>query len=143
MDAIVTSIKALIRIALAYVAASFAASLGIFLIAGLMTIGQPLMEGVTWTEDIVNQAGYLPVFAAMAGILAAPIALVAILVSEIRKITGLWFFLLAGAAAGIPVLFRGDQMTMMRAIEDYVTLGPIGAAAGATFWLVRHRRWPI
>lgn len=138
-----TSIKALIRIALAYVAASFAASLGIFLIAGLMTIGQPLMEGVTWTEDIVNQAGYLPVFAAMAGILAAPIALVAILVSEIRKITGLWFFLLAGAAAGIPVLFRGDQMTMMRAIEDYVTLGPIGAAAGATFWLVRHRRWPI
>lgn len=138
-----TSIKALIRIALAYVAASFAASLGIFLIAGLMTIGQPLMEGVTWTEDIVNQAGYLPVFAAMAGILAAPVALVAILVSEIRKITGLWFFLLAGAAAGIPVLFRGDQMTMMRAIEDYVTLGPIGAAAGATFWLVRHRRWPI
>lgn len=138
-----TSIKALIRIALAYVAASFAASLGIFLIAGLMTIGQPLMEGVTWTEDIMNQAGYLPVFAAMAGILAAPIALVAILVSEIRKITGLWFFLLAGAAAGISVLFRGDQMTMMRAIEDYVTLGPIGAAAGAAFWLVRHRKWPI
>ncbi len=108
-----------------------------------MTIGQPLMEGVTWGEDIANQAGYLPVFAAMTGILAAPVALVAILVSEIRKITRLWFFLFAGAAAGIPVLFRGDQITVMRAIENYATLGPIGAAAGAAFWLVRHRKWPI
>lgn len=138
-----TIIKALIRIALAYFAASLTSSLGIFLVASLMTIGQPLMEGVTWGEDIVNQVGYLPVFPAMAGILAAPVALVAIVVSEIRKITGLWFFLLAGAAAGIPVLFRGDQITAMRALEDFVTLGPIGAAAGAAFWLVRHRKWPI
>ncbi|GAB5483377.1 MAG: hypothetical protein Pars92KO_31340 [Parasphingorhabdus sp.] len=143
MAAIMTSIKVLIRIAFAYFAACLAASLGIFLISSIMTIGQPLMEGVTWGEDIANQAGYLPVFAAMAGILAAPVALVAILVSEIHKITRLWFFLFTGAAAGIPVLFRGDQITMMRAIEDYATLGPIGAAAGAAFWLVRHRRWPV
>ncbi len=138
-----TSVKALIRILIAYIAASLAAALGIFLIAGLMTVGQPLMEGVTSIEDFANQLGYLPVFAAMAGIFAAPVALVAIVVSEIRNITGLWFFLLAGASAGIPVLFRGDQITAMRALEDYVTLGPIGAAAGGAFWLVRHRRWPI
>ncbi len=143
MAAIIPTVKALIRIALGYVAACFATSLGIFLIASLMTIGQPLQEGVTWGEDIANQAGYLPVFAAMAGILAAPVALVAILFSEVRKITGLWFFLIAGAAAGIPVLFRGDQITVTRAIEDYITLGPIGAASGAAFWLVRHRKWPI
>lgn len=143
MVTMMTSMKALIRIALAYVAACFAASLGILLVGSLMTIGQPLSEGVTWGEDIANQAGYLPLFAAMAGILAAPVALVTIVVSEFRKITRLWFFLLAGAAAGIPVLFRGDQITVMRAIEDYVTLGPIGAAAGAAFWLVRHRKWPI
>lgn len=138
-----TIIKALIRIALGYVAASFAASLGIFVITGFMSIGKPFMEGVTWDESIVNHAGYLPIYAAMAGILAAPIALVAILFSEIGKVTRLWFFLLAGAAAGVPVLFRGDQITLTRAIEDYVTLGPIGAAAGAAFWLVRHRKWPI
>lgn len=143
MVVIMTSVRALIRIALAYVAASLTASFGIFLIASFMTIGQPLMEGVTWMEDIANQAGYLPVFAAMAGILAFPIAFVAILVSEIGKITGLWFFLLAGAAAAIPILFRGDQITLMRALEDFVSLGPVGSAAGAAFWLVRHRKWPI
>ncbi len=139
---IMAGVKTLIRIALAYIAACIVASFGIFLISMLMTIGQPLMEGVTWAEDIANQAGYLPLFAAFAGILAAPIALVAIFVSEVRKITGLWFFLLAGAAAGIPILFRGDQIIVMRAMEDYLTLGPIGAAAGAAFWLVRHRKWP-
>ncbi|WP_143182745.1 hypothetical protein [Parasphingorhabdus marina] len=138
-----TSVKILVRIALAYAAACFAAALGIFLIGSLMTIGQPLMEGVTWSEDMANQAGYLPVYAAMAGILAAPVALLTILISEFGKITGLWFFLLAGAAAGIPVLFRGSQFTLMRALDDFVTLGPVGAAAGAAFWLVRHRKWPI
>ncbi|MEM8917341.1 MAG: hypothetical protein AAGE37_00665 [Pseudomonadota bacterium] len=81
MDTIKTNLRALVRIALGYVVACFAAALGIFLIGSLLTIGQPLMEGVTWQEDIANQFGYLPVFAAMAGILAAPVAAIMILVS--------------------------------------------------------------
>lgn len=137
------SAKALIRIVLAYVVASFVASMGTFLIAGLMSIGQPSVEGSNPFGYLAGQLAYIPVFAVFAGVLAAPIALVTILISEIRKITGLWFFLLAGAAAGIPVMFRGDQITLTRAIEDYVTLGPIGAAAGGAFWLVRHRKWPV
>ncbi|MEO0440347.1 MAG: hypothetical protein AAF067_05670 [Pseudomonadota bacterium] len=143
MEVIKSGLKTFIRILLGYVAACFAAALGIFLIGSLMNIGQPLMEGVTWQEDTQNQIGYLPMFAAMAGIFAAPVALITILVSEIGKITRLWFFLLAGALAGVPVMFRGDQIIVMRALDDYVTLGPIGAAAGATFWLVRHRKWPV
>jgi len=142
VDTILASIMTFIRIVLAYVVACFAASFGIFLIAGLMTMGQPLAEGVTWGEDIANQAGYLLLFAVVAGILAAPVALVAIFVSEIRKINGLWFFILAGAAAGIPILFRGNEISWARAIDDYVILGPIGAAAGTAFWLTRHRKWP-
>ncbi|MEL6874232.1 MAG: hypothetical protein AAGM33_02040 [Pseudomonadota bacterium] len=143
MDTVKTGLSVLIRIMLGYVAACFAAALGIFLIGSLMTFGQPMMEGVTWGEDILNQGGYLPMFAAMAGIFAAPVALITIVVSEIGKIKRLWFFLLAGALAGVPVMFRGDQITVMRALDDYVTLGPIGAAAGAAFWLVRHRKWPV
>ena len=131
------------RILAGYVIACFMAALSMLVVVELMSIGQPVTEGRTKLEDFLNQAGYIPVFAIMTAILAAPVALVAVLISEVTKFNRLWFFLIAGALAAVPALFAGDERSVSDLVRGFLTLGPFGVIAGGSYWLVRHRKWPI
>lgn len=131
------------RIVIGYMIANLIASLVLFLIGALVSIGDPPIESRTLLGDLANQAGYIPVFAALSAIFAAPIALPAIAVSELKKIDALWYFLVAGAFAAVPVLFTGNDRGVAEILEGFAIFGPTGALASAAFWLIRHRKWPL
>lgn len=141
MNTVQSVLIVIVRIVVAYVVAACVASLSAFLLVAAVTMSDPRIEGMTLGEELTNQAGFLPLVAILAAVLAAPIAVIAILISEIRHIDHWWFFSVAGLLAAIPALFRGDFLTPIRMAEDFVTLGPIGALAGLTYWLVRFRLW--
>ena len=133
----------LLRIVLGYLAASIAASVLMFLVSLVMSIGHPPVAGRTAFDDLANQVGWIPFFTLVAGIFAAPGALLCILVSEVAKIHRLWFFLAIGALGSIPVLFIGDERSITSMLEGFLLLGSIGALSGGAYWLVRHRKWPV
>lgn len=143
MTTIENAAAVLSRIVVGYLVACMVAALGLFLMGAIMGIGEPLTEGRTALQDLANQAGYLPVFAVFAAVLAAPLALLAILISEALKIERLWFFLTMGALASIPALFMGDERSVAEMLRGFAMFAPIGAIAGATYWLIRHRKWPL
>ncbi|MFN2099998.1 hypothetical protein [Altererythrobacter sp. MF3-039] len=138
-----TAASNMARIVIGYFVASLAASVGLFVVGALVSIGDPQIEGRTAIGDLANQAGYIPMFAAFAAVFAAPVALLAIIASEIAKIDKLWYFLLAGALAAIPVLFAGKERSTAEMLEGFVMFAPIGALASGAFWLIRHRKWPV
>ena len=143
MDKAVTLSASLLRVVFAYLAACLACGLAMFimgLVAGLADTPAP---GLSRMDEIVNQTAMIPIVAGFAAVFALPIAVIAILVSEIAKIASRWFFVVAGALAALPTLLRGDTLTAARALEDLAVLLPLGAIAGFTYWLVRHRQWPI
>ncbi|MEM6496904.1 MAG: hypothetical protein AAF709_09300 [Pseudomonadota bacterium] len=138
-----TAISNITRIAVGYIIASLVAAVGVFLLGALMSVGDPPIEGRTAMGDLANQAGYIPMFAALAAVFAAPVALLAIAVSEFAKINQLWYFLMAGALAATPVLLTGQDRSIVEMLEGFAVFGPTGALASAAFWLIRHRKWPV
>lgn len=133
----------LLRIVLGYITACFACALAMFVLSLIMGLGDPPVEGMSRADEFVNQTVWIPLAALFAAVLAAPVAILAIIVSEIAKVTNKWFFIVTGALASVPALFRGDAITWSRAIDDLFILAPLGAIAGFAFWLVRHRKWPV
>ncbi|MEL7199603.1 MAG: hypothetical protein AAGL10_14930 [Pseudomonadota bacterium] len=131
------------RIVIGYIVASLIASVVLVLLGTLTSIGEPPIEGRNAMGDLANQAGYIPMFAVLAAVLAAPVALLAIAVSEYAKINRLWYFLMAGALATIPVLFPGKDRGLAEMLEGFAMFGPTGAIASVAFWLIRHRKWPV
>lgn len=141
MEAGATVMAVVVRIVLSYAAAACVAAIATFALAISFTLIEPRIEGMTLGQELTNQAGFLPLVALMTAVLAFPVAAIAMLVSELRKIDQWWFFAGAGALAAIPALFRGDFMTVSRMAEDFLTLGPIGALAGLAYWYARFRLW--
>lgn len=138
-----TVARILLRIALGYGAACVTTAFLMFLLSALMGVGQPMADGQSAFDDFTNQAGWLPFYVFTAGLFAAPVAGLGIITSEVAKIDRLWFFLLIGALGSVPVLFMGPDRSVSETLEGFVMFGPIGAASGAVYWLVRFRAWPI
>lgn len=132
-----------LRIFLGYFCACFIASVSIFFLSVFMTMGQAPLAGRSSWDELANMAGWMPLYFFAAGIFAAPVALVGILISELAKITRLWFFLLIGASAPLPLLFGGLERAWANMFEGFLNFAPVGILAAAAFWLVRHRKWPI
>lgn len=129
----------LIRIGAGYIGACVAGGLCLFVIGFVFLDGGETIDGLSFWGELLGELPWIAVFAAFISVLAMPVAIPGIIITEMAKLRSPIFFAAIGALAVIPALFLANNDTMAGIAEGFAMLAPAGIIAGLAFWLVRHR----
>ena len=119
-----------LRISLAYLAAA--------------AVGPSVLLLAIWVAegfgDLAGSLLFVSLGFAFAAVFAAPVALPVIVISELRGISGWWFFVVTGALAGLLIVLLTSEFPLgSEELADAILLVGAAVIAALTYWWLAGR----